>query len=1280
MPPRRKKFQVPRKTSSTSSAAPPRVVTPPPPKPAPTEDRAASRPLTAEQRAAVDAPLNEPLAIVAGAGSGKTETLTRRVARAVKEGAPPASVLVLTFSNKAAKELLERLRGLGCDGVEVRTFHGFSLRLLRRFGDEANLGRDFVILGDAEQKSVVKKCCEETMRGDDDDNKAFRQAWGLIKRARSRGVSERDLDGNVGNVFRLYRQRLRRMRAVDFDDVIDAAAFACNREASRCGSFVRSRYKQGFVDEWQDTSHNQLALLASIFGFERAPLTVVGDDDQAVYGWRDALPAAFEAFSRVFAGATILPLTQNYRSGGHVVMAARAVVKQVAGRVDKDLWTARSAGEPVAILRVEGGPHAEARVVALRIQRLLSASRPRDIAVLCRSASPALRLVEKRLTELHIKCRVVGGQRFFERPVVRAALSYLRLARNELDDAAAETVLLKCPGVGPKTLEKLRSDLPLLGACRAAVEGTSLNEKTRGAMADVLAALDRIHTTLHAAPRPLRAALKLLDPLVLPPSQEAGDEGIDAEKAKKRRVERATALDLLEQLRKLASQKEDESTEEGPALLREFLDTCALDAGGDADDLDEVTLSTIHKAKGLEWPHVFLVRANDGVLPASGRASDCADGCDAKAALVLAPRDDAKRLEEERRLFHVAITRARESFTSTYATRELGDGDGGGDAARPSPFLKDLPTACVRRETVAGDASSPPPPPRRAMDGSPPRGPPVPAFQTAAASIKTATPPPAAPPPPPSEPKPPPPQIRCRAHRVACAQRADDGSYVCALPADCACGFVLGADQAPAPVRGLITTFFAPRAPPATPVAPPPRALAPPVSATPVATPAARTSLLSPATRSSRGSASSFLPPVLSPAAAFALPAPPEPAAELPSTQDFCDCLDDFEAQQAAPAPSTQEAPAPSTQDFVDCLDAFEGRQADNASDDGELTQPYVPPELRGEAPLRAAPAGHLCPHGNPPGCAQCAARQRNDPVAAAPPSPAAPRLSSACRDVNLRDVNAAPAAAKALPAPVKPTVPTEPTAPAAPPAPAAPSRPVEPPAPAEPSARAASPLPAAPSLPVKPPAPAEPAPAAPPVLTAPPADEPSPPLPSPPPECAICLGEIDDGAQILQCGHAFHVTCIGELVDHAPRAAPTRRSLQVSCPLCRNVCREPAPAPTPAPAPAPAADDEADLVCRPKKVPKKRRRAPRPPPEPPGSKKKRAHEFIAPYRDVFWEHLNAAVEKQNAPRKKRKRKLVKGQTKLTFAPRPPPPPGPPPEDSAPPPPPEAYDADLTQD
>ena len=178
----------------------------------------------------------------------------------------------------------------------------------------------------------------------------------------------------------MYRRKLSAMRAVDFDDVVDAAAFACSQQG-KCGAFVRSRYVQGFVDEWQDTSRNQLALLASIFAGDRAPLTVVGDDDQAIYGWRDALPAAFDAFRRVFEGASVLPLTRNYRSGGHVVAAA-LVVRKVQGRVDKDLWTARSDGEPVAVLKVEGGPR-RARVVARRIQALLRTCRPKDVAVLC---------------------------------------------------------------------------------------------------------------------------------------------------------------------------------------------------------------------------------------------------------------------------------------------------------------------------------------------------------------------------------------------------------------------------------------------------------------------------------------------------------------------------------------------------------------------------------------------------------------------------------------------------------------------------------------------------------------------------------------------------------------------------------------------------------------------------------------------------------------------------------------------------------------------------------
>ena len=413
------------------------------------------RALTEEQQAAVDYRFDAPLAIVAGAGSGKTETLTRRVARAISSGARPEGVLVLTFSNKAARELRGRLaKHLGdavAARVECATFHSFCLRLLRRFGREAGLGPDFSIFGDSAQRALVKLCCAAAGNDDDAVERDARQVWSLIKRAKSSRLRAGDFDGRVGAIFRAYSAKLREQRAVDFDDVIDVAAGLLTRDGP-CRSWARGRFALGFVDEFQDTSELQLALLDGVFGLERTPLTVVGDDDQAIYSWRDAMGDAFGSFARRFPGATLLRLTRNYRSGGHVVSAARAVVAANAARVDKALWTARPDGSKLEILRVEGGPGAEARAAAREVAKLLDAgAKPRDVAVLCRSAAPALRCAENALTKLGVPCQIAGSNRFFERAPVAAALAHLRLVANELDDDACAMCLAEgCRGLGAK--------------------------------------------------------------------------------------------------------------------------------------------------------------------------------------------------------------------------------------------------------------------------------------------------------------------------------------------------------------------------------------------------------------------------------------------------------------------------------------------------------------------------------------------------------------------------------------------------------------------------------------------------------------------------------------------------------------------------------------------------------------------------------------------------------------------------------------------------------------
>ncbi|KAK7235533.1 ATP-dependent DNA helicase [Aureococcus anophagefferens] len=701
------------------------------------------RALTEEQQAAVDYRFDAPLAIVAGAGSGKTETLTRRVARAISSGARPEGVLVLTFSNKAARELRGRLaKHLGeavAARVECATFHSFCLRLLRRFGREAGLGPDFSIFGDSAQRALVKLCCAAAGRDDDDAvERDARQVWSLIKRAKSSRLRAGDFDGRVGAIFRAYSAKLREQRAVDFDDVIDVAAGLLARDGP-CRSWARGRFALGFVDEFQDTSELQLALLDGVFGLERTPLTVVGDDDQAIYSWRDAMGDAFGSFARRFPGATLLRLTRNYRSGGHVVSAARAVVAANAARVDKALWTARPDGSKLEILRVEGGPGAEARAAAREVAKLLDAgAKPRDVAVLCRSAAPALRCAENALTKLGVPCQIAGSNRFFERAPVAAALAHLRLVANELDDDACAKCLAEgCRGLGAKSVEALRrGGGPLLGACRTAAARGTLAPQQTAALRDLLARLDALYDAVAsrtAAASPVRSALRLLDDVLAPPV-----DGGDA----KKREERRTARELLEELRGVAGERERELEAAAPGLdaLRHFLDTAmvAPDASeGVGDAVGTVTLCTIHKSKGLEWPHVLLLRATDGVFPARLRdaAGDAAAGSLNGSPSRLRRRDEAAHLEEERRLFHVAITRAERTFAALHATREA-DGNGGdagaGASASRSPFLDLLPKAAVSQRAVGAEEDEFPRHRARAPGFAAAAAPPFAGFATAA--------------------------------------------------------------------------------------------------------------------------------------------------------------------------------------------------------------------------------------------------------------------------------------------------------------------------------------------------------------------------------------------------------------------------------------------------------------------------------------------------------------------------------------------------------------------
>jgi len=416
---------------------------------------------------------------------------------------------------------------------------------------------------------------------------------------------------------------------------------------------------------------------------------------------------AFGAFRATFGGATLLRLTRNYRSGGHVVAAARAVVAANARRVDKRLWTSRAAGARVAVIRVEGGPGAEARHAARWVADALAADaalRPRDVAVLCRSAAPALRAVERELVRRDVKCAVVGAHAFADRPPVRLALAYLRLVLNECDDDAARCALLARRGVGPKAVEALEArGLPLVGACRDPPARWGTADARRAADA-VLALLDAAWAALRGR-APVRSALAVLEAAVL----EAADD-------------RDAAVTLLNQLKRVAAAREADAAAAGaagPEALRAFLDSAAL-APAEAEGADGggVTLCTIHKAKGLEWPRVLLVRANDGVLPATHRDDGAALAGAARSPDKVRRRGADDHADEERRLFHVAITCARDAFAASSARRRRFARGEGGAPRRPPAQVLDAPArrAVGRRRAGRGRRGAalalPRPPPR----------------------------------------------------------------------------------------------------------------------------------------------------------------------------------------------------------------------------------------------------------------------------------------------------------------------------------------------------------------------------------------------------------------------------------------------------------------------------------------------------------------------------------------------------------------------------------------
>jgi DNA helicase-2/ATP-dependent DNA helicase PcrA len=630
-----------------------------------------------------------PLLVLAGAGSGKTRVLTYRIAYLVDSvGVPPWAILALTFTNKAAREMERRVRDLlGSDalGTWIGTFHGVCLRILRRHGELLPVGREFSVFDTDDQKKVAAAVVQDMGL----DPKRFKAPALLyrVSRAKDEGQGPDDLDLPLHHplsevlpeFFVRYDRRLRAARALDFSDLLLEALnlFATHPEVA---ADYRTRFRHVLIDEYQDTNRVQYRLARELAA-GHGNLCVVGDDDQSIYSWRGADIRNILAFEKDFPGTTTVKLEQNYRSTAAILQAASAVVACNRSRHPKVLWTDRGDGAPV-VVREAPTEEEEAAWAVAELSRLhRSGHSYADCAVLYRMHAQS-RAFEEALLRHRIPYVVYGGLRFYDRKEVRDTLAYLRLVLNPDDPVAFLRVVNTPPrGIGKTTVDRLltlsvKRDQGLWQTLVAAVEEGLVATRAARAVASFVALLDGWRDAVGSVP--LR---DLLGRIV----QESGyAEALRAEGGE----QAETRLENLEEL--LNAAEAFEQTEQGG--IREFLDRAALvsDQDRDEDRADAVTLMTLHAAKGLEYPAVFLTGLEEGVFPHHMSA------------------DTPAGLEEERRLCYVGMTRARDRlYLSRARIRRVYGAEG--YFRPPSRFLQELPPEVYPGVTAQAPGAAPSP-------------------------------------------------------------------------------------------------------------------------------------------------------------------------------------------------------------------------------------------------------------------------------------------------------------------------------------------------------------------------------------------------------------------------------------------------------------------------------------------------------------------------------------------------------------------------------------------
>jgi DNA helicase II / ATP-dependent DNA helicase PcrA len=624
-----------------------------------------------------------PVLVLAGAGTGKTAALTARLAHLLyTRRAWPSEILAVTFTNKAAREMRERVGRIVGEAVEgmpwLGTFHSVAAKMLRRHAELVGLQSNFTILDTDDQLRLLK----QLIAAADIDEKRWpaRMLGGLIDRWKNRGWTPDQIDaaesetyanGKGAELYRQYQERLKALNACDFGDLLLHMLVILRTRRDVLEQY-QGRFKYILVDEYQDTNQAQylwLRLLAQ----ERKNICCVGDDDQSIYSWRGAEVANILRFEKDFPGAKIVRLEQNYRSTPHILAAASGLIAHNGGRLGKTLWTEASGGEKVRVIGVWDGPE-EARRVGEEIEaHQRSGGRIDDTAILVR-AQFQTREFEDRFIAIGLPYRIVGGFRFYERAEIRDALAYLRIIAQPADDLAFERIVnVPKRGLGDKAVARIHSlaraqGLPLFAAAAQILDTDELTPQARKSLANLVGDFARWRSRLAELPHPELARL-ILD-----------ESGYTAMLQADRSAESAGRLENLAELTRAMEEYEN---------LGAFLEHVSLVMENDAErDAKKVTIMTIHAAKGLEFDTVFLAGWEEGVFP-SQRSMD---------------EGGTASLEEERRLAYVAITRARRRcFIFHAANRRI---YGQWTSSIPSRFVAELPDAhIVQEQTMSGGES-----------------------------------------------------------------------------------------------------------------------------------------------------------------------------------------------------------------------------------------------------------------------------------------------------------------------------------------------------------------------------------------------------------------------------------------------------------------------------------------------------------------------------------------------------------------------------------------------